>query len=253
MNKTEKIREMLAVQIEQAHKLSTEILTEPSLTSKNQMLQVAKLTEAMASAATAYAKLDEKPLFPPFSSLFSADDDEDDEEEDEKPIEQGQTVKLKDTKDSPEFIVLDTYEDGTALIFTRKAVGQSEFGGKNYSDKDCELRKQVEKWLEDMAARGLNLDDVTTVTLMPSGWNGGEKIKAKAYPLTLDEYLYYREKVPAIRESASVWWLRTEYGGGSFYYVYSSGVIGYDWSGLTYGVRPALRVLTSCLLASNNK
>ena len=162
--------------------------------------------------------------------------------------EPGDIVTLVDSK----FIVLDVeraagYYPDTLFILALESVGESEFGSSNnYAESN--LKKAVDKWLEDMGKRGLDNANLITreidlTTLDGSGCYG--KLSVKAAPLTLDEARKYADIIP----NAERWcWLATGWGGPSK----SDGDLALcvnfngDWYGnvcsLSYGIRPALKV-----------
>ena len=159
--------------------------------------------------------------------------------------EPGDIVTLAGTR----FVVLDVERRGSLpdslFLLALESVGASEFGSSNnYAESD--LKKAVDKWLEDMGKRGLDNAkliprEIDLTTLDGSGCYG--KLSVKAAPLTLDEAREYADIIP----NAERWcWLATGWSGpksdGNYALnVYSSG----DWysSGCSgsYGVRPALK------------
>lgn len=162
--------------------------------------------------------------------------------------EPGDIVTLVDNK----FIVLDVeraagYYPDTLFILALESVGASEFGrSNNYAESD--LKKAVDKWLEDMGKRGLdnaNLihREIDLTTLDGSCCYG--KLSVKAAPLTLDEAREYAYIIP----NAEQWcWLATGWSGPSK----SDGDLalcvnsGSDWVVVrycseSYGIRPALK------------
>ena len=135
--------------------------------------------------------------------------------------EPGDIVTLAGTR----FVVLDV---------ELESVGASEFGSSNnYAESD--LKKAVDKWLEDMGKRGLDKAkliprEIDLTTLDGSGCYG--KLSVTAAPLTLDEAREYADIIP----NAKRWcWLATAL------CVYSNG----GWSpyncSSSLGIRPALK------------
>ena len=159
--------------------------------------------------------------------------------------EPGDIVALAGTR----FVVLDVERRGSLpdslFLLALESVGESEFGSSNnYAESN--LKKAVEKWLEDMGKRGLDNAkfiprEIDLTTLDGSGCYG--KLSVKAAPLTLDEARKYADVIP----NAERWcWLATGWSGPSSFssalYVNSNG----DWSSCSCssssGVRPALKV-----------
>lgn len=170
--------------------------------------------------------------------------------------EPGDIVTLAGTR----FVVLDVERRGSLpdslFLLALESVGASEFGSSNnYAESD--LKKAVDKWLEDMGKRGLDNAkliprEIDLTTLDGSGCYG--KLSVKAAPLTLDEAREYADIIP----NAERWcWLATGWSGPSksdgdlALYVNSSG----DWGGygcsFSVGIRPAL-ILPSTLLVSDD-
>ena len=161
--------------------------------------------------------------------------------------EPGDIVTLVDNK----FIVLDVeraagYYPDTLFILALESVGASEFGSSNnYAESD--LKKAVDKWLEDMGKRGLdnaNLihREIDLTTLDGSCCYG--KLSVKAAPLTLDEACEYADIIP----NAERWcWLATGWSGPSesdgdyALCVGSGGFWHVNSCSLSYGIRPALK------------
>ena len=161
--------------------------------------------------------------------------------------EPGDIVTLVDSK----FIVLDVeraagYYPDTLFILALESVGASEFGSSNnYAESN--LKKAVDKWLEDMGKRGLDNArlihrEIDLTTLDGSGCYG--KLSVKAAPLTLDEARKYADIIP----NAEQWfWLATGWSGPSKfdgYYalcVSSDGDWGLDSCSNSRGIRPALK------------
>ena len=160
--------------------------------------------------------------------------------------EPGDIVTLAGTR----FVVLDVERRGglpdSLFLLALESVGTSEFGSSNnYAESD--LKKAVDKWLEDMGKRGLDNAkliprEIDLTTLDGSGCYG--KLSVKAAPLTLDEAREYADIIP----NAERWcWLATGWSGPSksdgdlALYVNSNG----DWYGYncsnSYGIRPALK------------
>ena len=160
--------------------------------------------------------------------------------------EPGDIVTLAGTR----FVVLDVERRGSLpdslFLLALESVGASEFGSSNnYAESD--LKKAVDKWLEDMGKRGLDNAkliprEIDLTTLDGSGCYG--KLSVKAAPLTLDEAREYADIIP----NSERWcWLATGWSGPSksdgdlALCVYSNG----DWNYLncsySYGIRPALK------------
>lgn len=164
--------------------------------------------------------------------------------------EPGDIVTLAGTR----FVVLDVERRGSLpdslFLLALESVGASEFGNSNnYAESD--LKKAVDKWLEDMGKRGLDNAkliprEIDLTTLDGSGCYG--KLSVKAAPLTLDEARKYADIIP----NAERWcWLATGWSGpsksscGNFNFalcVVSNG----DWNDYdcsdSCGIRPALKV-----------
>ena len=170
--------------------------------------------------------------------------------------EPGDIVTLAGTR----FVVLDVERRGSLpdslFLLALESVGASEFGSSNnYAESD--LKKAVDKWLEDMGKRGLDNAkliprEIDLTTLDGSGCYG--KLSVKAAPLTLDEARKYADIIP----NAERWcWLATGWSGPSksdgdlALYVNSNG----GWNGSSCssscGIRPAL-ILPSTLLVSDD-
>lgn len=171
----------------------------------------------------------------------------------------GDIVTLVGTK----FVVLDVERCGSLpdilFLLTLESVGDSVFGiSNNYAESD--LKKAVDKWLEDMGKRGLDNAklipreiDLTTL----DGCTLYGKLNVKAAPLTLDEARRYSSRIP----NANDWyWLATGWSGplkgdkDVALYVYSNG----DWGNYgccftLYGIRPALKIPSDLLHYSADK
>lgn len=162
--------------------------------------------------------------------------------------EPGDIVALAGTR----FVVLDVERRGSLpdslFLLALESVGESEFGSSNnYAESN--LKKAVEKWLEDMGKRGLDNAkliprEIDLTTLDGSGCYG--KLSVKAAPLTLDEARKYADIIP----NAERWcWLATGWSdpsksdGDNALCVNSNGDW-YDGGGCSYsyGIRPALKV-----------
>ena len=160
--------------------------------------------------------------------------------------ESGDIVTLAGTK----FVVLDVERCGSLpdilFLLTLESVGDSVFGiSNNYAESD--LKKAVDKWLEDMGKMGLDNAkliprEIDLTTLDGSGCYG--KLSVKAALLTLDEAREYAD----IISNAEQWcWLATGWSGPSK----SDGDLalcvnsGGDWvvryCSESYGIRPALK------------
>ena len=161
--------------------------------------------------------------------------------------EPGDVVTLAGT----EFVVLDVERRGSLpdslFLLALESVGASEFGSSNnYSESD--LKKAVDKWLEDMDKKGLDNAkliprEIDLTTLDGSGRYG--KLSVKAAPLTLDEARKYADIIP----NAERWcWLATGWSspsksdGGYALYVHSNGDWNYYNCSRSYGIRPALKI-----------
>lgn len=161
--------------------------------------------------------------------------------------EPGDIVTLAGTR----FVVLDVERRGSLpdslFLLALESVGTSEFGSSNnYAESD--LKKAVDKWLEDMDKRGLDNAkliprEIDLTTLDGSGCYG--KLSVKAAPLTLDEARKYADIIP----NAERWcWLATGWSGPSksdgdlALYVSSDGDWFNDYCSDSYGIRPALKV-----------
>ena len=161
--------------------------------------------------------------------------------------EPGDIVTLAGTR----FVVLDVERRGSLpdslFLLALESVGASEFGSSNnYAESD--LKKAVDKWLEDMGKRGLDNAkliprEIDLTTLDGSGCYG--KLSVKAAPLTLDEARKYADITP---NAERLCWLATGWSGPSksdgdlALFVNSSG----DWRGgvcsNSRGIRPALKI-----------
>lgn len=172
--------------------------------------------------------------------------------------EPGDIVTLAGTR----FVVLDVERRGSLpdslFLLALESVGASEFGSSNnYAESD--LKKAVDKWLEDMGKRGLDNAkliprEIDLTTLDGSGCYG--KLSVKAAPLTLDEAREYADIIP----NAERWcWLATGWSGPSksdgdlALYVSSNGDWGYNGCSYSYGIRPALKIPSDLLLDSADK
>lgn len=159
--------------------------------------------------------------------------------------EPGDIVALAGTR----FVVLDVECRGSLpdslFLLALESVGASEFGSSNnYAESD--LKKAVDKWLEDMGKRGLDNAkliprEIDLTTLDGSGCYG--ELSVKAAPLTLDEAREYADIIP----NAERWcWLATGWSGPSksdgdlALGVSSDGVWDY-YGSYSGGVRPALK------------
>ena len=159
-------------------------------------------------------------------------------------------------------MVLDVERRGSLpdslFLLALESVGASGFGSSNnYAESD--LKKAVDKWLEDMGKRGLDNAkliprEIDLTALDGSGCYG--KLSVKAAQLTLDEAREYADIIP----NAERWcWLATGWSGPSksdgdlALCVVSSG----DWVGShcsnSGGVRPALKIPSDLLLDSADK
>lgn len=172
--------------------------------------------------------------------------------------EPGDIVTLAGTR----FVVLDVERRGSLpdslFLLALESVGASEFGSSNnYAESD--LKKAVDKWLEDMGKRGLDNAkliprEIDLTTLDGSGCYG--KLSVKAAPLTLDEARKYADIIP----NAERWcWLATGWSGPSksdgdlALYVNSNGGWYRDDCSDSGGSRPALKIPSDLLLDSADK
>lgn len=169
--------------------------------------------------------------------------------------EPGDIVTLAGTR----FVVLDVERRGSLpdslFLLALESVGASEFGSSNnYAESD--LKKAVDKWLEDMGKRGLDNAkliprEIDLTTLDGSGCYG--KLSVKAAPLTLDEARKYADIIPNAERWC--WWLRSPFCdiSSNALCVYSNG----DWGGghcsYSHGIRPALKIPSDLLLDSADK
>lgn len=161
--------------------------------------------------------------------------------------EPGDIVTLAGTR----FVVLDVERRGSLpdslFLLALESVGASEFGSSNnYAESD--LKKAVDKWLEDMDKKGLDNEKLITreinlTTLGGSGRYG--KLSVKAAPLTLDEARKYADIIP----NAEQWcWLATGWGGSSksdgdlALCVCPDGDLYNRYCTNSHGIRPALKV-----------
>lgn len=164
--------------------------------------------------------------------------------------EPGDIVTLAGTR----FVVLDVERRGSLpdslFLLALESVGASEFGSSNnYAESD--LKKAVDKWLEDMGKRGLDNAkliprEIDLTTLDGSGCYG--KLSVKAAPLTLDEARKYADIIPNAERwcwLATLWWLRSPRCGNGSYSalcVSSNGDWGSNYCSSSDGIRPALKV-----------
>ena len=160
--------------------------------------------------------------------------------------EPGDIVTLAGTR----FVVLDVERRGSLpdslLLLALESVGASEFGSSNnYAESD--LKKAVDKWLEDMGKRGLDNAkliprEIDLTTLDGSGCYG--KLSVKAAPLTLDEAREYADIIP---NAERWWWLATGWSGpsksdgGYALCVVSGGGLDGGGCSSSRGIRPALK------------
>lgn len=160
--------------------------------------------------------------------------------------EPGDIVTLAGTR----FVVLNVEHRGSLpdslFLLALESVGASEFGSSNnYAESD--LKKAVDKWLEDMGKKGLDSAkliprEIDLTTLDGSGRYG--KLSVKAAPLTLDEARKYADIIP----NAKHWcWLATGWSGLSkldgdlALYINTNGGWGNDLCSYSHGIRPALK------------
>ena len=162
--------------------------------------------------------------------------------------EPGDIVTLAGTR----FVVLDVERRGSLpdslFLLALESVGESEFGRSSNYYAESDLKKAVDKWLEDMDKKGLDnakliSREIDLTTLDGSGCYG--KLSVKAAPLTLDEARKYAD----IIHNAERWcWLATGWSSpsrpdGKLALCVDSD--GYWYGGncsSSYGIRPALKV-----------
>ena len=172
--------------------------------------------------------------------------------------EPGDIVTLAGTR----FVVLDVERRGSLpdslFLLALESVGTSEFGSyNNYAKSD--LKKAVDKWLEDMGKRGLDnakliSREIDLTTLDGSGYYG--KLSVKAAPLTLAEARKYADIIPNAKQwcwMATGWSSPSKSDGDFALCAYSNG----GWSpyncSSSSGIRPALKIPSDLLLDSANK
>lgn len=167
--------------------------------------------------------------------------------------EPGDIVTLAGTR----FVVLDVERRGSLpdslFLLALESVGASEFGSSNnYAESD--LKKAVDKWLEDMGKRGLDNAkliprEIDLTTLDGSGCYG--KFSVKAAPLTLDEAREYADIIP----NAERWcWLATGWSDSNLALgVNANGDWISSYCSNSYGIRPALKIPSDLLLDSADK
>lgn len=172
--------------------------------------------------------------------------------------EPGDIVTLAGTR----FVVLDVERRGSLpdslFLLALESVGTSEFGSyNNYAKSD--LKKAVDKWLEDMGKRGLDnakliSREIDLTTLDGSGRYG--KLSVKAAPLTLDEARKYADIIPNAKQwcwMATGWSSPSKSDGDFALCAYSNG----GWSpyncSSSSGIRPALKIPSDLLIDSANK
>nr|DAW45868.1 MAG TPA: hypothetical protein [Caudoviricetes sp.] len=172
--------------------------------------------------------------------------------------EPGDIVTLAGTR----FVVLDVERRGSLpdslFLLALESVGASEFGNSNnYAESD--LKKAVDKWLEDMGKRGLDNAkliprEIDLTTLDGSGCYG--KLSVMAAPLTLDEAREYADIIP----NAEQWyWLATGWSNPGksdsnlALCVNYNGVWSYNYCSNSDGIRPALKVQTDIIDSSADK
>ena len=163
--------------------------------------------------------------------------------------EPGDIVTLAGTR----FVVLNieccpgSCEPESLFLLAMESVGESKFGSSNnYAESD--LKKAVDKWLEDMEKKGLDSTKLLHRKIDLTTLDGSDcygKLSVKAAPLTLDEARLYEALIP----NAERWcWLATGWSGPSksdgdlALYVNTNGDWGYNYCSNSYGVRPALKV-----------
>ncbi len=161
--------------------------------------------------------------------------------------EPGDIVTLAGTR----FVTLDVERRGSLpdslFLLALESVDDSEFGSSNnYAESD--LKKAVDKWLEDMGERGLDNAkliprEIDLTTLDGSGCYG--KLSVKAAPLTLDEAREYADIIPDVERWC---WLATGWSGRGksnvdvAMFVSSNGGWNGDDCSSSRGIRPALKV-----------
>ena len=164
-------------------------------------------------------------------------------------VESGGTVKLGER----EYIVLGHSYDNTAVI-TKDVVKSMRFGEDgNYSKSDVRAYCNDEFYRKLCEAVGAeNIIPHTVNLVSDDGSNKGTIIKDNVSILTCDRYRHYREFLPAI---GSTCWTATRVTTLDKVYAYgvcvvgSSGILGWDDCGYSYGVRPFC-VLNSSVLVS---
>lgn len=166
--------------------------------------------------------------------------------------EPGDIINLAGTK----FVVLDVERRGnlpdSLFVLSCDTVGESVFGrNNNYAISD--LRSEVDKWLEEMGKKGLNLDriiprniDLTTL----DGCIEYNTMKVKAAPLTLDEARKYAYKIPRVYRwywLATGWSGHTEGGKNNSLGIGSNNEWQFGHCTDSHGIRPAMKVSASIL------
>lgn len=138
-------------------------------------------------------------------------------------------------------------EPESLLLLALESVGESEFGSSNcYAESD--LKKAVDKWLEDMGKRGLDNAkliprEIDLTTLDGSGCYG--KLSVKAAPLTLDEAREYADIIPNEKRwccLATGWSGPSKSDGNLVLGVNPDGDWGFSSCSSSSGIRPALKV-----------
>jgi len=178
-------------------------------------------------------------------------------------IKAGDVITIDGVEDCPPLVVLEKYENGDLFCITQGMVGECEFGeSSNYADENCTLRHKCEKWLADVAKRGLDLAHVKEreISLLSVGGVDYGKLKVHAAPLTFDEWRTHARLCMADTEDGFWYWtatsaaehrLRSPYANSTdnVWHVYTGGYTDYDYAYGSYGVRPAL-ILDSLLSCS---
>lgn len=165
-----------------------------------------------------------------------------------------------------EWIVLER-NGNKALLISKYIIDRKKFNEK--SESICWERSSIRKWLNDgfynVAFSSTEKDRILTVEVENTpnpqhGTSSGSNTRDKIFLLSMDEVKkYYRNDADtrcqvtlfAKNEGAycdgayfGYWWLRTagQYAQNAAYVFYTGGVsaMGYDVSGLIFGVRPAM-------------
>lgn len=158
--------------------------------------------------------------------------------------EPGDIVTLAGTR----FVVLNieccpgSCEPESLFLLAMESVGESKFGSSNnYAESD--LKKAVDKWLEDMEKKGLDSTKLLHRKIDLTTLDGSDcygKLSVKAAPLTLDEARLYEALIPNAERRC---WLATGWSGSSYALSVNANGDWYDYGcSFSLGVRPALKV-----------